>query len=60
MTAKVVPDTTKATLQEFVANYVDPSAKVYTDDAAAYEGMPFDHETVVHSAHEYVRGDVHT
>lgn len=60
VTAKVVPDTTKATLQEFVANYVDPSATVYTDDAAAYEGMPFDHKTVVHSAHEYVKGDVHT
>ena len=25
-----------------------------------YEGMPFDHETVKHSALEYVRGDVHT
>lgn len=60
VTAKVVPDTTKRTLQGFVAEYVDPSASVYTDDAAAYEGMAFDHETVVHSAHEYVKGDVHT
>ena len=58
--ARIVPDTTKATLQAFVAENADPSAKVYTDDAAAYEGMPYDHYTVVHSVHEYVKGDVHT
>ena len=35
-------------------------AKVFTDDAGAYEGMPFDHEAVNHSAGEYVRGMAHT
>ena len=30
---------------------------VYTDEAAVYEGLPFDHESVKHS---YVRGVVHT
>ena len=60
VTARVVPDVGKETLQRFVAEHVEPGAKVYTDEAAAYEGMPFDHETVVHSAHEYVRDGVHT
>ena len=58
--ARVVSDVGKDTLQSFIAELVDPSAKVYTDEAAAYKGMPFDHATVVHSAHEYVKGDVHT
>lgn len=58
--AKVVRDVGKKTLQSFVVASVDPSASVYTDDAAAYDGIPFDHATVAHSAHEYVRGDVHT
>ena len=58
--AKVVTDTTKPTLQGFVAAHAAPDAAVYTDEAAAYEGMPFDHETVTHALLEYVRGDVHT
>ena len=58
--ARVVPDTTKGTLQGFIAEHATPGATVYTDEASAYEGMPFDHETVKHSALEYVRGDVHT
>ena len=37
-----------------------PSATVYTDDASAYEGMPFDHKTVKHSLSQYVDGDIHT
>ena len=35
-------------------------ATVYTDDAAAYKGMPFDHEAVRHSVGEYVSGMAHT
>ena len=58
--ARMVPDTTKPTLQGFVAEHATPDAAVYTDDAAAYQGMPFDHETVKHALSEYVRGDVHT
>ena len=37
-----------------------PGATVYSDDASAYESLPFDHETVTHSLSEYVRRDVHT
>ena len=54
-------DTTdKPTLQGFVAQHAAPDAKVFTDDASAYEGLPFDHEAVCHSAGEYVRGMAHT
>ena len=58
--AKVVQRTDKATLQGFVAGHVDPDATVYTDDAKAYNNLPFDHATVKHSVSEYVNGQVHT
>ena len=58
--AEVVEATDKATLQEFVAESADDGATVFTDDAAAYEGMPFDHESVKHSVSEYVNGMAHT
>ena len=58
--AEVVQTTDKATLQGFVAVSATPGATVYTDDASAYQGIPFDHETVKHSVSEYVRGMAHT
>ena len=33
---------------------------VYTDDAKAYKGMPFEHKSVRHSTTEYVNGMAHT
>ena len=60
VSAKVVPDTGKATLQGFVADNAKPDATVFTDDAAAYEGISNPHATVQHSASEYVRGIAHT
>ena len=48
------------TLQGFVTEHVAPNAKVYTDDAAAYKDIPFDHESVRHSVGEYVRDMAHT
>ena len=60
VTARSMPATDKPTLQGFVAQHAAPGAKVYTDEASAYEGMPFDHEAVCHSAGEYVRGMAHT
>lgn len=60
VSAKVVADTTADTLQSFVKDNAAPEATVYTDDATAYESLPFDHYTVKHSLQEYVRGDVHT
>ena len=58
--AKVVENTDAKTLQKFVADTAAEGAKVITDDAAAYKGMPFDHESVRHSVGEYVSGMAHT
>ena len=53
--AQVIQDTDSATLQGFVARHAATGATVYTDDASAYKGMPFEHESVRHSVGEYVR-----
>ena len=58
--AKVVEHTDKPTLQSFVVEHAAPDATVYTDEASAYRGLPFEHETVTHSTGEYVRGMAHT
>ncbi len=56
VSARVVPNTDAPTLQGFVRENVEAGAKVYTDEAKAYKGMPeFDHEAVNHSVGEYVR-----
>ena len=60
VSARVVADTTKATLQGFVTEHTAPDATVYTDEAAAYKGMPRTHEAVNHSVAEYVRDQAHT
>lgn len=60
VSARVVHNTNKVTLQGFVGEHTKPGATVYTDEAAAYEGIPFNHEAVKHSVAEYVRGMVHT
>ena len=57
--AKVVEDTTAKTLQGFVHDRIQPDAKVYTDDSTSYFSLD-NHESVKHSAMEFVRGDVHT
>ncbi len=54
--AKVVKETDSETLQEFVIDVVETGATVYTDDAAAYKGIPYDHESVRHSVGEYLPG----
>ena len=58
--AKVVASTDAPTLQGFVIDHTAPGATVYSDDASAYESLPFAHETVKHSVSEYVRGMAHT
>ena len=59
--AKVVQDTSAATLQGFVRDNAVPGATVYTDEAKAYQGMAdYRHDAVKHSLGEYVRGPVHT
>ena len=58
--AQVAEHTDKLTLQRFVTEHTRPGATVYSDEASVYEGILFPHETVKHSASEYVRGMVHT
>ena len=48
------------TLQKFVVETAANGATVYTDDAAAYKGIPFEHSSVRHSVGEYVSGMAHT
>ena len=60
VSARVVESTDKATLQHFVYEHTATGATVYTDEAAAYQGMHFHHETVKHSVAEYVRDQAHT
>ena len=58
--AKPVEKVDARTLVPFIKDNVKPSATVYTDESSAYAHLPFDHESVCHSAGEYVRGPVST
>ena len=58
--AKVTKKTDAKTLQKFVVDSAAEGATVYTDDAKAYKGMPFEHKSVRHSVGEYVDGMAHT
>lgn len=52
----------KPTVQKIVRENVDPQSRLQTDESRLYTGMDKEvrsHETVKHSAGEYVRGDVH-
>ena len=60
VSATVAHSTDKRTLQGFVVERAAPGATVYSDEAAAYTGLPFAHETVKHSVGEYVRDQAHT
>ena len=55
-----VEHTDSHTLQGFVHNRTEQAATVYTDEARAYIGLRRPHETVRHSAGEYVREQAHT
>ena len=59
VSAEVVEHTDAETLQGFVFDRAAPDATIYTDEAKAYAGMPFEHEAVKHSTGEYVRGQAH-
>ena len=60
VTTAAVMLTDTPTLQGFVESATEPTAQVYTDEAAAYKGLNRPHEAVKHSAREYVRGMAHT
>lgn len=46
VSASVVKDTKNKTLQDFVAVNAAKDAAVYTEDAAAYRDIPFNHKVV--------------
>lgn len=59
-----VIDRTAKTLVPHVVGFVKKGSRVHTDEFSSYRSLTerhgYDHETVDHSAKEYVRGDVHT
>jgi len=61
---RVIPNVTGATLKNVIRANVAPTARILTDEWSGYRGIGKEfaggHETVRHSSHEYVRGDVHT
>ena len=60
VSAQVIETADAETLQGFVAGQAQDGATVYTDEAKAYKGMKHNHESVNHSAGEYVREAAHT
>ncbi len=61
--ARVVPDVGALTLQSTIREFVDRDAHIMTDENRAYQGLGKQfrsHQTVYHTAGEYVRGNVHT
>ncbi len=58
-----IPDIKKRTLHDFIArNIKDEAEAIYTDELKSYLGIEDDdtrHETVNHSAEEWVVGDIH-
>src|SRR5205823_967125 len=61
---QVIQHADRATLHKFIADNTDPKTEaIYTDQLPAYIGIADTdtrHESVNHSAEEWVRGDVHT
>src|SRR5258708_32245172 len=59
--AKVLPNMKRETLQNAILNNVTPFAKVYTDEAVAYDGLSKNYiYKVINHSQEYVKGQVHT
>lgn len=61
ISARVVANRDKDTLQGFVREHAAPGATLYTDESGSYRGMDeYYHEAVNHSVSEYVRNQAHT
>lgn len=61
--ARQVADRHSSQILPQVKRWVVEGSRVMTDDATVYRGLDihgYDHESVNHSAYEYVRGDAHT
>ena len=59
VSAEVVESTDQFALFGFIAERVQDSTAIYTDEHRSYQGLP-NHTTVKHSAGEFVNGMVHT
>lgn len=60
---KIIPAAKQKYMTQFIKDVTDPATMVYTDDHVAYKQLSLRdraHKSVNHSAHEYVRADVHT
>ena len=60
VSAEVIEGTDRRTLHDFVQGHVEGDSTVYTDEYPGYQKLPLRHETVRHSAGEYVRDQAHT
>ena len=63
VTAKVIPNARKRTVQPIIEAGVEKGSTVYSDELKSYDGLAakgYAHETVNHGRGEYVRGDCHT
>ena len=59
--AKVVEEPDEDTMNAFIEDCVEKGATVYTDGSHVYNSLEgYEHEKVIHSRGEYVRGDVWT
>ena len=47
-------------IRNAIADHIHPDTRLVTDGAQFYKGTLMNHESVDHSAEEWVRGDVHT
>ena len=56
---EVVSDRSRETLQGFIEDHTDPASMKFTDDHAAYAGLPY-HKAVSHTIGEWVDGLAHT
>src|SRR5574341_605664 len=60
---KIVADVSGKTLRAVIAENVDKSARIMTDDWSGYRGLKkrgWSHDSVCHSMNEFARGDVST
>lgn len=59
VSAHVVPDVKRATLEPFVLSRIQPGAAIYTDEWWGYTRLP-NRTAVQHGVGEYVNGQAHT
>lgn len=59
VSAEIVEAVDIPSMDAFIDSHMDKDAHIYTDEAPVYRSL-LNHESVAHTAGEYVRGDVHT